>query len=97
MKTPILAALAVSLAVPAWAQQQRQCGPRDRIIEMLTEGFSEARQSMALATNGNLIETLANLETGSWTVIVSFPEGQTCIVAAGGSFQIVSEPAGVEG
>ncbi len=75
----------------ASAQSQRQCGRRPMVLERLAKGFGEARQSIGLAANGSVIETFASDETGTWTITVTSPQGVTCLVAAGRSFEAVAE------
>lgn len=84
----VLAALAVSLAVPAWAS----CGPRDAAVALFWERYGEAPQTLALAANGMLFEVFANLETGSWTATLTDAHGKTCLLASGSSYSPVPSP-----
>ena len=91
MKFLATAALAVSLAMPAWAQQSRNCGPRDLVVKRLAEGFGETRQSMGLGANNAIVEVFASEESGTWTITVTSPNGMTCLVASGQAFERISE------
>lgn len=92
-------ALAIALfAAPVAAQQQ--CGPRERFVQVMAERFGEARQVMAMTSNGMVLEIFANVEKGNWTALVSRPDGQSCVVAAGEQYQHMAEalePAGIDG
>jgi hypothetical protein len=84
-----IAFLAAScMGAPAHAQQGAFCGPRDRIVEQLADKHGETRRAVGLQQNMQVMETFANTETGSWTIIVSMPTGVACLVAAGEAFQL---------
>lgn len=85
----ILAALAVCLAVPAPAQTS--CAPRENVVKRLAEGYGESRQAMGLGGNNAVMEVFASEETGSWTITVTLPNGMTCLLASGQSFENVQE------
>lgn len=89
MKKVLAAALAVSLAVPALAQG-RNCGPRSIFVENLAEKYQETRQSIGLAANNTVLEVFANLETGTWTILITSANGVTCAAASGGEFSLTA-------
>ena len=84
---------------PAVAQaQNNNCGPRERVLTTLAEKYHETRRSIGLATQGRVMEVFASDESGSWTIIVTMPNGVTCLVASGQAFEEVDEtlqPAGI--
>lgn len=86
MRALPLAVLLSALALPAWGQGQN-CGPRDRVVQLLADRHGETRQSMGLQQNMQVVETYANAETGSWTIIVALPSGMACLIAAGEAWQ----------
>ena len=71
----------------AFAQQNRNCGARDVVVERLASTYGESRQSIGLAPNNSVVEVFASLETGTWTITVTMPSGMTCLVASGQSFE----------
>ncbi len=75
----------------ASAQSRNQCAERTMVIERLTQKYGETRQSMGLAANNGIVEMHASAETGSWTITVTHPNGITCLVAAGTSFETIEE------
>ncbi len=99
----ILAALALGTstlltATPGGAQPSG-CAQRDRIIDRLAERYGESRQSIGMGANNSVVEVFASLETGTWTITVTLPDGITCLVASGQSFERLDEaptPAGVQ-
>lgn len=62
------------------------CGKHEAITEQLTRKFSENRTSMGLASNGSVLEVYAS-KAGTWTILVTLPSGQTCILAAGEAWE----------
>lgn len=91
MKLFLVSALAVLLAMPATAQQNRNCAPREAVVERLESTYGESRQSIGLGEQGMVIETFANAATGTWIITVTTPNGLTCLVASGNSWEELSE------
>jgi hypothetical protein len=73
------------------AQQNRNCAPREAVVERLSSGYGETRQSIGLGAQGAIVEVFASMETGSWTITVTMPNGTTCLVASGQSFEQLAE------
>ena len=83
----------------AFAQSTQNCADRTLVIERLTTKFGETRQSIGLAANRSVVEVYASDDTGSWTIIVTMPNGKTCLVASGQSFETLAElpePKGID-
>ena len=78
-------ALVAFAALPAHAQTQ--CVGRADGLAMLSERYGESRIGAGLATNGGLIEVFTNPESRSWTLTVSGPDGQICLVASGEAWE----------
>ena len=51
----------------ATAQQNRNCAPRDSVVDRLASTYGESRQSIGLGERGMVIETFASSDTGTWT------------------------------
>jgi hypothetical protein len=77
-------------ALPVFAQSTN-CGAHDVVVARLATGYGESRQSIALGANNTVVETFASAETGSWTITVTTPDGPTCLVASGQSYQYLAE------
>ena len=73
------------------AQGRQNCGPRDVVISRLAEGYGESRQTMGLGGDDTVVEMYASRETGSWTITVTMPDGDTCLVASGLQFEALAE------
>lgn len=74
-------------------QGARNCGQREMVLQRLASRYGESRQSIGLGSNNQVVEVFASLETGTWTITVTTPAGQTCLVASGQSFETLSEAA----
>jgi hypothetical protein len=80
-----IAALAVLFAaVPAMAQTV--CSIRAEFIDQFAHRYAENPVAMGLASNGGVVEVLAS-EGGSWTLLVTMPNGVSCVVAAGENWE----------
>lgn len=92
-------ALAAAVMVPSTSLAQGQnCSNRDAVVERLSSKYGESRQSIGMAPKGRVVEVYASLETGTWTITVTMPNGITCLVASGQSFENLEEavePAGI--
>lgn len=87
----ILTALALCFASQVSAQSLRNCAPRDSVVQRLTEGYGETRQSVGLGRGNALVEVFASDQSGSWTITITMPNGTTCLVASGQSFEALAE------
>jgi hypothetical protein len=89
-----LGALALSIATGGPAAAQAICGKRDAIVAKLEQKYGETRRSFGLQQGRGLVEIWASERTGSWTILVTRTNGQTCLIAAGEAFE--SEAAAQE-
>ena len=81
----------------AAAQNSRNCGPRQAVLDRLADGYGETRQSMGLGANNAVIEVFASEESGSWTITVTTPNGLTCLVASGQAYEPLAEALPAKG
>ena len=95
--TRIAGVVAAVLFAASAEAQGRLCAPREAIIAQIAGQHGEAQQSYGLQQSGAVIETWANTDTGSWTVIMSTPDGMSCLVAVGEAFRTVKVKKGMEG
>lgn len=97
-KTIITFAAGISFAVSgltisttAALGQTQNCAPREIVLKRLSDKYGESRQSIGMGQRGMLMETFASDESGSWTITVTTPQGMTCLVASGQSYEILAE------
>ncbi len=86
----IVGLLTVNLAAPGAQAQQRGplCDARTTILTELNGNYAEKPSAMGLANNGTVIEVLKSKED-SWTIIMTAPNGVSCLLATGKYWQAV--------
>lgn len=103
-KLPILASILAALLTSAPAaqaqiapssSQQMICGNRAQIVGRLGQKYGETRRSIGLTGRRGVVELFASDETGSWTILLTNPQGVTCLMAAGEAFE--SDPVAQAG
>lgn len=81
--------LTVMLALssgPAAAQAVADQGfglPRDRIAAQLDAQYKEVPVAGGITANGAIVEVFAAADGGSWTIIVTAPDGTSRVIAQG--------------
>lgn len=80
----------------ALAAGNMACADRDTVLGDLGNKYNEAPSAVGLASNGGLIEILTSADKATWTIIVSMPDGTSCLLAAGEDWQDLQrvEPEG---
>lgn len=80
-----LAALAVlvTIASSTASAQGVPCGPSQALTARLAGEYGEAVTGGGIDAAGRLLRIFANAETGTWTAVVTSPEGLSCIVSSG--------------
>ena len=80
--TLFAAAAALALSASA-AGAQSACMPRDRIVDRLEAAFSEKLAGRGLESSERIFEIFISQDGGSWTIIQTFADGVSCIMATG--------------
>ncbi len=92
----LIAASALFLSASS-ANAEQFCAPRDRAVKQLEKQFGELVSGRGLAVNGERMIELYVSEKGSWTVLISDPNGRSCVMASGENWQgitvLVGDPA----
>lgn len=88
----LIASVVMALwSMPVQAQQQQPpCASRADFLNHLSTKYREAPVAMGLTANGGLLEVVASKD-GSWTIIVTTPNGMSCGVASGLSWESTAE------
>lgn len=71
-------------APPALAQGL--CASRDSVTKRLSDVFSERPIAGGLQSNQRVIEIWSSPETGSFTILLTRPDGISCIMSSGSHF-----------
>lgn len=89
----VLAILASVASGGGLAHAQSNCEARTSLIAKLDKGFSEHPVAIGLASTGNLLEVLLSSE-GTWTIVITNPDGLACIAATGEHWQTLNKVKG---
>lgn len=76
------------LASPA-AAAAPTCNARDSVVQSLGNKYREVPVAAGITNGGKLIEVLSNDSGTTWTIIVTTPQGVSCLIAAGEGWRMV--------
>ena len=89
----VATALSLLAATPAAnAEETRACAERSRVVQKLEQKFGETLRSLGLHRDDGLVEVYASEETGTWTILMTRPDGTTCLLAAGQRWEQDARP-----
>jgi len=83
----LCAAILAAIPIQLQAAEQSACAPRKEVINQLSAKFGEEPVAIGVSDSGRLIEILAGQAGGTFTVILTTPQGLSCIVLTGESWQ----------
>ena len=86
LRLALCAAAAIALPASAYAASV-PCSPREDVLSQLQAKFKEEPVAVGLANNGGLLEVLTADDGTTWTIIITMPNGMSCLVAAGEAWQ----------
>ncbi|HBN92234.1 MAG TPA: hypothetical protein DD397_06695 [Hyphomonas sp.] len=82
------AAVFFLIAFSSAQAQQQSCGPREKVLEHLAQKYGEQPIAAGIMQGGQaVLEILASQDGSTFTVIISLPNGVSCVKADGVSFQ----------
>lgn len=84
--------LALGASIPSALAQQAgppaaNCGDRNDVLTQLKDKYKEAPTAFGMTGNGAVVE-LMTAENGNWTLLLSFPNGHSCMMAAGEGWEL---------
>lgn len=92
-----LALIISTVSLLLWSQtaaaQQPACTDRSDVLSHLSSEYSEAPVAMGIANNGGVVEILSSKTGTSWTIILTMPNGMTCMIAAGEHWESIPSMA----
>ncbi len=81
------AGVAFSVATAGTASAAPQaCAKRTDAVTHLASKYEEAPVAIGIANNGGVLEVLSS-DKGSWTILVTMPNGVSCMLATGQSWE----------
>jgi len=69
------------------------CDKRKDVMSHLARKYSELPVALGVANNGGLVELLTTEKGTTWTLIITLPNGLTCLLAAGESWESMAKTA----
>jgi hypothetical protein len=84
----------IVVTAPAWAGSE-YCAQRDQVVERLAAHYKEqpsGRGLQAREDRQELVEVWASRETGTFTVMLTTPDGMSCVLATGTDWQFDATP-----
>lgn len=71
------------------------CNTRANALGFLLERYKESASANGVSSNGGLVEILTSPRGETWTIVVTGPDGITCMVATGYNWRrLAPEPDG---
>ena len=77
---------------PVAAQQQPKCMETQAAYNDLSTRYGERRVSIAATPDGAMIELWANDTGRGWTMIITGPDGISCLLTAGQGWDVYDPP-----
>jgi hypothetical protein len=74
---------------------QQICAERVGLLKQLNKSHQEAPQALGVTGSGQIVELLTS-DRGTWTIIITAPNGVSCLVAAGESWENIERLASNE-
>lgn len=75
------------VAAGSASAEEKLCGNRQSIFAQLSKDFGEEPSGTGMSANGGMVELLTSAN-GSWTLVMSYPNGATCLIAAGDNWEV---------
>jgi hypothetical protein len=82
-----LLALVAGLFPHQAIQAAPRCDDREAMIGRLQEQWGEETIALGLTATGQLLEVLTAANGSTWTLIITAPNGQACVLAVGIDWQ----------
>ncbi len=79
----VFAAIPLLAAASLPAQAQPNCFTHDKILDRFSAVYDEAPVARGLTQDGQMVQVLSTGDGKTWTLIVSKPGGETCVLMAG--------------
>ena len=100
MKHRLLLPFTIGLTVVGSATLAANCAQRETVVERLETRYSEHLVARGLQSKNALMEIFGSATTGTYTVLITNPQGVSCVVGTGTDLMfedIKPQPAGTEG
>ena len=72
--------------------QNFNCDDRGKVLRHFEKSYSEVPVAFGLANNSVVLEVLSSREGETWTIIVTSPQGISCLMASGTDWEMMFPP-----
>ena len=90
----------LALVLPTTLQAQTACAQREAVVEKLEGRFGEIFAGGGLQNSNSVFEVWLSEEQGTWTILMTRPNGVSCIMASGTNWRdgdpAQKTPAGIK-
>ena len=83
MKPLILVPAMIAASLGGSANAMPACADRDTVIASLSDKYSEHHLASGLQSASGLMELWVSEAEGTWTILLTQPDGRTCVMASG--------------
>ena len=83
----VMASAADAQTAPA----EFQCSARPFLVDKLRERYAEVPVAMGLQSNGTGLEVFASRRANTWSVVITAPNGVSCLVSEGQSWETLPQ------
>lgn len=63
------------------------CAPRSELVQKLTLQFGETQTGIGMRGPESVMEVWTSPQSGDWTLVMSYTDGKSCIVAMGQNWE----------
>ncbi len=81
--TKVLVLISGLILFGASASAQVPCTQRTEIVTELAGKYKEVPVAIGVTSKGHLVEVLSSENGRTWTIIVTTPDGMSCVVSVG--------------
>lgn len=83
--------IGAAVILPGASMAQTNCAPRATIVERLASKYQETMIGGGLQNATTLLEIWTSETTGSFTVLMTRPDGTSCVVSSGQNWNSIIE------
>ncbi len=80
-------ALALLLGLRAPASAQAACTTHAEVTRQLDGRYAESPIAIGLASTGSVVEVFASGDGSTWTIVMTMPNGTSCVVVNGEAWE----------
>ena len=92
MRMILTALAAIVIATPALGAGMA-CHNRGTVKQHLSKNYKEKSIALGVANNGGVVELFTAKDGKTWTIVITLPNGPTCLIAAGKDWEALPQVA----